>query len=89
MSPIEGRINDPEYDFDESDQSDDEGAKPQRVVHRTVTDRRVPPFWGVRVGDGSEEAEHDNHLCNMLSRHTYVSRETNTVYVGRTAAEAS
>ena len=89
MSPIEGRIYDPEYDFDESDHSDDEDDGPQRVVHRTIEDRRIPQFWGARIGDGREEVERDNHLRNMLSRHTYVSRETNTVYVGRTATEAS
>ena len=89
MSPIEGRIHNPEYDFDESDHSDDEDEEPQQVVRRTIEDRQIPLFWGVRIRDEREETERDNHLHNMLFRHTYVSRETNTVYVGRTATEAS
>jgi hypothetical protein len=89
MSPIEGRIHNLEYDFDESDHSDDEDEELQQVVRRMIEDRQIPQFWGVRIRDEREETERDNHLRNMLSRHTYVSRETNTVYVGQTATEAS
>jgi hypothetical protein len=44
MSPIERRIHNLEYDFDELDHSDDKDDEPQRVVHRTIEDRQVPQF---------------------------------------------
>ncbi len=89
LSPVEGRIHDPEYDFDESDHSDSDRGE-TCIVHRiTANNRHVPQFWGVRMGEGFEGAECDNTLCNMLSWHTYVSRDTNVVYVDGSAAEAS
>jgi len=84
------------YGFDESDEGSDGDvvAPPQddRCLEEEVV---VPEFWGVvRVEDfngveGQHGLERDNTMRNMLSRNAYVSRMTNTVYVGDSAREAS
>ena len=83
------------YRFDESDEdSDDDVVKPPQDDRSLREDIAVPQFWGVvRVTDffgvpGQEGLEHDNAMRNMLSRTTYLSRTTNTVYVGDSAQEA-
>lgn len=83
------------YNFDESDEdSSDDVVKPRSDDRSLEEEIAVPQFWGVvRVPDfngvpGQEGLERDNSMRNMLSRTAYLSRATNTVYVGDSAREA-
>jgi hypothetical protein len=82
------------YGFDESDESDSEAVQPLSDDRSLEDDFVVPPFWGVvRVNDwggvpGREGFERDNAMRNMLSRDAYVSRRSNSVFVGQSARDA-
>lgn len=86
----------PPYDASDGESSEsEEGAASVPKDDRSMAyDARVPPFWGVvRVTDyngvpGQEGLERDNAMRNMLSRNAYLSRASNTVFVGDAARHA-
>jgi hypothetical protein len=82
------------YNFDESDEDSEDGAVPPKVERSMANDFVIPPFWGaVRTTNlhgtpGQEGLERDNSMQNMLSRNTFYSHRSNTVFTGQSAIDA-
>jgi hypothetical protein len=79
------------YDMSSDEDSDEDRHPPIKDDRSLTNDTIIPRFWGaVRINDaaGQPGLERDNALRDMLSRNAYLSRTTNTVYVGDSAREA-
>jgi len=86
------------YNLDESDDDDDkeedeDGGDEARPTPSAMTsphfDGYIPEFWGVRYTEGPDRPERNNSFRFMLSSHAYYSEQSNSVFTGQSASDAS
>ena len=77
------------YGLDESDEPDEGNRPPPPKDNAPPDDGYIPVFWGVRQPPGAAAVERDNSFRLMFSNCAYYSSRSNSLFVGRSATDAS
>jgi len=77
-------------DNEEKDENDGDEARPTPSATTSLHfDGYIPEFWGVRYTEGPDRPERNNLFQFMLSSHVYYSEQSNSVFTGQSASDAS